>query len=153
MKRLVACILIGAAAIVAGCGAGNSDPEAARRYIEQKAAETYPGTPDSQDIPALRDRGKGVFRAAGCEMCHSATAQRNGLAGPPLGGISERMLARHNQDGLEGRRWLFKHIRDPQRFPGPYADSDEYRGAFMPPNGTLKDDDLRALIEFLWHLP
>lgn len=149
MKWLLPMLLL-----LAACGGGaNADPRATEKYIEQQASSAYAALPDAAEIPALRDKGRDIFKAAGCELCHSTLRQRQGMTGPPLGGISEQMLDRHKKDALEGRRWLFKHIRDPQRFPGPHAGADDYRGAFMPPNNRLNNDEMRALIEFLWHLP
>lgn len=151
MSRILACIVFFAG--LAGCGGSNADPKATERYIEKQALEAYPTVPSAAEIPALRDKGRDIFKAAGCELCHSTLRERQGMRGPPLGGISERMLERHNKDALAGRRWMYKHIRDPQRFAGPHAGSPEYTGAFMPPNGRLNDDEMRALVEFLWHLP
>jgi len=150
MKRALACLAL---ALAACGGAANTDPLAMVKYREKQAVEAYPAVPSAADGAKMRDQGQPIFRAAGCEVCHSTARDRKGMTGPPLGGISERMLAEHNNDPLEGRRWLYKHIRDPGRFPGQHAGKSEYSGAFMPPNDRLKDDELRALIEFLWHLP
>lgn len=152
MRPPLLCLTL-AVLCASACGGGTGDANAATRYIEQAAATSLAAVPGAEESASLRETGRNVFRGSGCEMCHSITRQRNGMAGPPLGGISERMLERYSNDALEGRRWLFKHIRDPRRFEGPFANSPDYRGAFMPPNGQIKDEELRALVEFLWHLP
>jgi len=144
-------VVILASLLLAACGPG--DPEAGKRVAEASALAAYPELPKPGDVPALQAAGKPIFKAAGCETCHSSSHDRNGLMGPPLGGVAETVLAQHKGDPLEARRWMVKHIRDPQRFPGQHAGTDDYRGSAMPPNGMLKDADLRALVEFLWHLP
>lgn len=135
------------------CGGGASDPEAAKRNVEAFAQKTYPGLPTPDEIQKLIGHGQHAFKASSCEMCHSTTTDRKGLAGPALGGVSARVLERHKGDPLEARRWLAKHVRDPQVFPGPNAGADEYRGLAMPPNAMLREEQMRALVEYLWSLP
>jgi cytochrome c551/c552 len=141
------------AAAACGGGGSNRDPQAMTRHIEEQSRAAYPALPGADESATLRERGRGIFKAAGCELCHSTSRERKGMSGPPLGGLAEVMPGRHDNDALEARRWLYRHIRDPQRFAGPHAGTPEYRGAFMPPNTRLNDDEMRALIEFLWHLP
>jgi hypothetical protein len=61
------------------------------------------------------------------------------------------VLARHDNDSLQARRWLVKHIKDAPRFPGEFAGHPDYPGV-MTPNPRISDEDLRALVEYLWTL-
>jgi hypothetical protein len=63
----------------------------------------------------------------------------------------QRALEQHDHDALEARRWLVKHIKDPARYPGQFAGHPDYPG-FMVPNPRLTDEDLAALVEYLWTL-
>jgi cytochrome c5 len=135
------------------CGCPEPNPNAARDSVDTLALQAYPAVPAVADIPALRDAGRRIFVGSSCEMCHSTTPERKGLAGPPLGGVSTRVLERFKGDPLEGRRWLVKHIRDPHVYPSPFAGTDDYRGAAMPPNGRLQEQHMRELVEYLWSLP
>jgi len=147
--RKVAVIL----ALAAACACAERNPNAARDAAERMALRAYPELPAVADVPALREAGRTHFRSQACEMCHSTSAERKGLAGPPMGGLAVRVLERHGGDALEGRRWLVKHIRDPHVFPSPHAGTAEYRGAAMPPNGRLQEKQLREIVEYLWSLP
>jgi cytochrome c5 len=148
--RWLACLALLA---LFACACFESNPNAARDSAESLAKAAYPAVPDVNEIPALRTTGQRMFGASSCEMCHSTTRERKGLAGPPLGGISGRVLERFKGDPLESRRWLVKHIRDPHAFPSPFAGSEDYRNAAMPPNGRLREKDMQALVEYLWSLP
>lgn len=119
---------------------------------EQSAANAFPDIPSSTEAMQLVEAGRKAFRGLGCESCHSITADRSGLMGPPLGGISDRVLARQDHDPLKARRWLVMHIKDPAKYPGAHVGDDAYRGTHMPPNPRVPDHDLRALVEFLWTL-
>lgn len=151
-NTLAVCGALALACLLVACG-GPRDPNAQRELAEQSARTVYPELPPAEQTSRLQEAGRHNFRSQSCEMCHSITRERKGLLGPPLGGTSERVLERHGGDALQARRWLVKHIRDPYRFPGPHAGSSEYRGASMPPNTTLPDEQMKALVEYLWHLP
>ncbi|MCB9894552.1 MAG: cytochrome c [Planctomycetes bacterium] len=135
----------------AGClDSGNipgvtTDPEAA-------AKAAFPELPPAAEATQLKDRGSKMFNGLGCQSCHSTTHERNGLMGPPLGGVSDRVLERKDHDPLKARRWLVMHIKDPLMYPSPFADQADYKGTHMPPNPRVTDEDLRALVEFLWAL-
>ena len=147
MKRL---LMMLSALLLTGCPpAGNqpgvtSDPE-------QSALNAYPDIPDSSQAMADAERGGKLFRQFTCLSCHSTDGERRNLAGPPLGGVSDRTLARNNNNSLEARRWLVKHIKDPGRDPGEYAGHADDPN-FMTPNPRITDEDLRALVEYLWSL-
>jgi cytochrome c2 len=108
--------------------------------------------PSAEETLKLEPTGKSLFVRAGCAACHSITKERAGLVGPPLGGLADRVLARHDNDDLEARRWLVKHIRDPITYPSPYKSEPAYKNTHMPPQHGITDEDLRALIEYLWML-
>ncbi len=118
----------------------------------EKAAEnSFPDVPDSDEARKLIEQGERIFRTAACASCHSTTSERMGLQGPPLGGVADRHLPENDNDPLETRRWMVKHIKEPQEYPGAFHDSREYPN-IMPPGRHLADEDLRALVEYLWSL-
>ena len=151
MRSAAALLLIAIGLFVAGClDSGNVagvSPDA-----ESAAASAYPELPSASDAMKLKEDGSKLFRGLGCQSCHSMTPERSGLMGPPLGGVSDRVLTRQDNDPLKARRWIVMHIKDPVMHPSPYAKDDAYRGTHMPPNPRLPDADLRALVEFLWTL-
>jgi cytochrome c551/c552 len=119
---------------------------------EAAAEAAYAAVPSPEISLELQDRGKRIFDASGCLSCHSKTTDRNGLMGPPLGGIADRVLARHDNDTLKARRWLVMHIRDPFKYPSPFKDDPDFKGMHMPPTSRVTDTDMRALVEYLWLL-
>ncbi|MCC7509630.1 MAG: cytochrome c [Planctomycetes bacterium] len=137
--------------LLAGCGPPGNIPGVTAN-TEMAAEAAFPAGPAAEDSLALSDKGKPMFQRFGCAACHSITAERSGLMGPPLGGLSDRVLSRHEYDDLQARRWLVKHIRDPQTFPSPYKQEPEYARTHMPPNPRISDEDMRALVEYLWML-
>ncbi|MBX3458753.1 MAG: cytochrome c [Planctomycetes bacterium] len=122
------------------------------RNANAAALAVYPQAPAAEEALELSRQGKPLFQRFGCAACHSVTQERQGLMGPPLAGVSDRVLARHEYNELEARRWLVKHIRDPQGFPSPFKDEAAYKNTHMPPNSGIRDEDLRALVEYLWLL-
>jgi mono/diheme cytochrome c family protein len=121
-----------------------SDPEKA-------AIAIYPEIPSAEESLRLIEDGKKYFTAFSCAGCHSTTNDRAGLQGPPLGGTPVRYTQKNDDDELEARRWLVKHIKSPQDYPGIYFNTEEYPN-FMPPNQNISDADLKSLVEFLWSL-
>lgn len=138
------------AALQAGCNMDSEHP-GVTSDIEEAAIRVYPSVPTPEESVELAQQGKPLMRRFVCESCHSLTDERSGLLGPPLGGVAERVLARHDHDDLEARRWLVKHIRNPQAYPSPYRDDPAYR-SHMPANHRISNDDMRALVEHLWLL-
>lgn len=136
--------------MLAACGEGapRLSPD-----TEAMALAAYPAIPAAEDSLALREAGERNFRNFGCAACHSTKRERQGLLGPPLGGTAERVLPRHNNDALESRRWLARHIHDPQKYPGPFKEDPAYRGGFMPANPRIDAQPMRELVEYLWLLP
>lgn len=148
MKKLLALVLVLTACSPAGNGAfPGVDPDPV-----QGAAAAFAELPTAEQKPALLERGKLVFAAEACASCHSYTAERMGLLGPPMGGVLERNLGRNEGDALKTRRWLFLHIREPQRFPGAMTEPEAARGIRMPVHPRIPDEDLRALVEYLCSL-
>ncbi len=147
MKWLV--LFVFSAALV-GCSAGNRP--GVTKDAEAGAAKAFAEKPSAKETVELIREGEQVYRRSGCGNCHSLTEDRSGFAGPPLSGVGRRNLKNHDNDELKVRRWLFKHIRDPIQWPGEMADRPEYEGTHMPPNPYLKDEDLKALVEYLYHL-
>lgn len=146
-------ILITLALLTAACGAwasGNTPGVTKDPELAAKAA--FPDVPEGQEAVELRLKGKKLFTRFTCATCHSTTNERMGLMGPPLAGVSERHLAANDGDELKTRRWFVKHIKDPMAFPGLQHDKPEYERTHMPPNPRISDEDLRALVEFLWRL-
>ncbi len=119
---------------------------------EAAAEVAYAEVPSPETTLELQDKGRRIFDASGCLSCHSKTADRNGLMGPPLGGVADRVLARHDHDALKARRWLVMHIRDPHKYPSPFRDDPDFKGMHMPPTSRVTDADMQALVEYLWLL-
>lgn len=149
LPRLVFAALL--ATLAAGCNFDAEHP-GVTSDIEEAATIIYPEVPGVDETVELSRQGQPLFRRFVCESCHSISDERSGLLGPPLGGIAERVLARHEHDDLEARRWLVMHIRDPQAYPSPYKQDPDYRGAHMPPNHRISNSDMKALVEYLWLL-
>jgi cytochrome c2 len=146
MKRLALLLLF----LLAGCPISTNQP-GVTADAEQAALNAYPDIPDSSQAMADSERGSKLFRQFTCHSCHSTDDERRNLAGPPLGGVSDRVLERQNNNSLEARRWLVKHIKDPAKYPGEFAGHTDYPN-FMTPNPRITDEDLRALVEYLWSL-
>lgn len=146
-------VLVFVGFLVSACGAWTSaNTPGVTKDPEESAEQAFPDIPDGQQAVDLRLKGEKLFMRFGCGSCHSVTDERQGLMGPPLAGVADRHLPEHDNNALEARRWLVKHVKDPISFPGLYHDKPEYKGAHMPPNPRISDEDLRALVEFMWHL-
>jgi cytochrome c2 len=117
-----------------------------------KAEQVYAKLPEAAEATKLAEHGEKLFNSQACGSCHATATARGGLMGPPLGGVGAAVTARHQGDELAARRWMYKHIRDPQKWPGPHHGSDEYKGSAMPCYRGLQDQDVSALVEFLWTL-
>jgi mono/diheme cytochrome c family protein len=115
----------------------------------QAALTIYPELPPTQEILELREQGSRLFPRFGCAACHSPDDERRGLLGPPLGGVLERNLPRWEYSDLETRRWMVRHIRNPQEFPGVMAEHPDYARLHMPPHSRISDADMKALVEYL----
>jgi hypothetical protein len=150
-RTLLACALL--CGILVGCGWESASDKGITFDIEEAVMNAYPERPTVQETLDAQESGRRNFMAAGCAACHSTTRDRGVLIGPPLGGTAERLLPQHGGDDLEARRWIFKHIRDPQRYPGEYQTDPAYRGAIMLPHNRIPDRDLRDIVEFIWMLP
>lgn len=118
----------------------------------QKAEQVYPKLPEPEAAAKLAEHGGKLFNAQACGSCHATGTARGGLMGPPLGGVGPATAARHGGDELAARRWMYKHIRDPLAWPGPLHGTDEYKASAMPGYRGLQDQDVSALVEFLWTL-
>jgi cytochrome c551/c552 len=138
--------------LLVACGEPGGNAESRRGEIDAAATRIYAGVPPAGETAELIERGGKLFRTGGCESCHSTRIDRMGLVGPPLGRVSDRVLDRHDNDALEARRWLVRHIKAPQLYPSPYLEDEAYTGAHMPPYNHFRDEDMRALVEFLWSL-
>ena len=150
-KWSVVCLL-SALTTLCACGPMSGNATTRKAEVEQAAERIYAEVPDAATSSERAEYGEEFFRRAGCESCHSAREDRLGLMGPPLGGVARRVMERHENDELESRRWLIKHIKSPQLYPSPYAEDQEYHGMQMPAYAKFNDDDMRALVEFLWSL-
>ncbi len=117
-----------------------------------KSEQVYTKLPDATEATKLAEHGEKLFNSQACGSCHATGAARGGLMGPPLGGVGAAVTSRHAGDELAARRWMYKHIRDPQKWPGPHHGSDEYKSSAMPSYRGLQDQDVSALVEFLWTL-
>lgn len=150
--KILMTVCVAASLWVTGCGpaAGNSSVQ--RDEINQAAERIYPDVPGTEESSELIERGEKFFRQSGCESCHSTRDARMGLMGPPLGGVGTRVRQRQEGSELEARRWLIRHIKSPQLFPSPYTQDEQYSGTHMPPYNHFRDEDMRALVEFLWSL-
>jgi cytochrome c2 len=99
-------------------------------------------SPTSTSISSGLD-GKGLFKQ-NCSVCHSMTDEK--FTGPGLAGIESR---------VPGGNWLFEYIKNNEKLikaGDPYANKiyKEYGNAAMTVfEGTLSDDDIRAIIEYL----
>jgi cytochrome c2 len=138
-------------AFIAACN-WNANTPGISATPEAAADVAYPDVPSAETSLELQDKGRRIFDASGCLSCHSKTEERNGLMGPPLGGVADRVLARHDHDALKARRWLVMHIRDPFKYPSPFKDDPAFKGTHMPPTSRVTDADMRALVEYLWLL-
>ncbi|MBZ0136244.1 MAG: cytochrome c [Planctomycetes bacterium] len=152
--RFTVCLSALLVIVVVGCApTGNpGNEEMQRAELEQAGMRIYAALPEDSAKAALIEQGQKMYRTAGCESCHSTRQDRLGLQGPPLGGVSKRVMARQDDDALEARRWLVKHIKSPRLYPSPYKDDEAYHGTFMTPYNQFRDEDMRALVEFLWSL-
>lgn len=138
--------------ICVGCSSWyDGNREGVTRSPEKAAEAAFPDVPASGEAQELIRQGERVFRTGACASCHSTTTERSGLQGPPLGGVADRHLPLNDNDPLETRRWMVKHIKEPQDFPGAFHDSPDYPN-IMPANRHLTNEDLRALVEYLWSL-
>lgn len=144
-------LLAGLAVCLLACMPPSNQP-GITRDANAAAGAIYPESPAAEQTLELSQKGKPMFQRFGCAACHSVTTERQGLMGPPLAGVSDRVLARHEYNDLEARRWLVKHIRDPQGHPSPFKEDPAYKNTHMPPNTGIRDEDLRALVEYLWLL-
>ncbi len=158
MKRLnfaagvLATLTLASATVATSCNWDTNTPGVTRN-AKLSAENAYPEVPPPQETLQLADRGKPMFQRFACASCHSTSADRSGLLGPPLGGVATRVLDRMDHDELAARRWMVMHIKDPIKYPSPFKQDPDYRGAHMPPNPRISDDDMRALVEYLWLLP
>jgi cytochrome c len=88
------------------------------------------------------DRGRALIQRYGCGACHTVPGVdgANGLVGPPLTGIAERMVLAgelpNNPDNM--LRW----IRDPQSI----------EGGTMMPNLNVNETDARDIAAYLYTL-
>jgi mono/diheme cytochrome c family protein len=103
---------------------GNRDPVAVKAVT--------PG-PTSAVDQALYAKGRELFKSNGCNDCHG-TDGRAGTSGPSLLGIA----ARRGTDPA----WYMKFIHNP---------TSVKPNSMMPAFGNLKDDETRAIAEFLIH--
>ncbi|MDC1142145.1 cytochrome c [Planctomycetota bacterium] len=149
--KILLLIVFGSLTLVAcGFGAGGNQP-GITSDPDKAALAIYPSAPTAEETLALKEEGKDFFTAFGCASCHSTTGERASLQGPPLAGTANRYTQRNDGDELEARRWMVKHIKQPQDFPGVFFNTEEYPN-FMPPNRNITDADMKALVEFLWSL-
>lgn len=151
MTRTPVLVLLGCLLSLAGC-MGDSNVPGLTKDPEAAAEAAFPALPDGNEGPELIERGYKMFKGLGCEQCHSTNTARKGLQGPPLGGLSDRVIDNHDGDPLQARRWTVRHIKDPQQYPGDYAGHEDYKGSFMTPYNRVADDDMRALVEYLFSL-
>ncbi len=130
----LACALFGLV-VVAGC----------KKVGTTSAPATPPLNPGSTKEPAAIDNdpsdkyaaAKATFRAQ-CSRCHSTTPPGEGAGGRRGKGPN---LAKIGADPKHTKTWLSEHIRDPQ------AHTEESR---MPKfEGKIKDNDLKALVDYL----
>jgi cytochrome c2 len=147
--RILALIL--STLLVAAC-TDNANTPGVTKDPEASAKAAYPKVPDASKAGELIDRGQKLFKSLTCQQCHSTGPERSGLSGPPLGGYADRALQKQDSDPLKARRWTVKHIKDPRKYPGQFAGTDEYKGTFMTPFNRITDEDLRALVEYLFSL-
>jgi len=113
---------------------GITDDEADKliAFLEWTSKVDTNGWPPKPVLAAmLKARGKGVvvYEANGCSACHMIGGV-GGTSGPDLTGVGTR----HDRD------WHIAHLKDPQSVVPDSA---------MPPFGSLSQEDIDALADYL----
>lgn len=135
--------------LVVACGSNAADPAKRPAGGDEGASIAISSVPPIEEQKRLADQGAAVFKKYACGSCHSRSDERQALAGPALGKVAQRHLARQSGDELATRRWFYAHIRNPEGHPGVFHGDGAYAAAKMPAYTQLNDDEMRALIEFL----
>jgi len=125
---------------VLGC-AGDSDSqntqsEGAQPAAQQTAVTPTPSGPVDRE---LLERGEGLFRAKGCNGCHTIGGGR--LTGPDLAGVTER-----REYG-----WVLAMITQPDSMIKTDPTARQLFAEYMTPmlNMNITPDEARAIYEFL----
>ncbi|HEV3483925.1 MAG TPA: c-type cytochrome [Vicinamibacterales bacterium] len=109
------------------------EKSAFNRWLDQQAAAAVP-------VSAEHARGEEVFRASGCQACHTVRGtDMAGVIGPDLTHVGSRLSVGAGilpNDADAFRRWIAstEHVKP---------------GVHMPQFGMLPDEDLRALAAYL----
>ncbi len=102
---------------------------------------------------AMIEQGLAIYHAQYCGVCHTlAAAGTSGQFGPDHDGIGTTAAARIQEPNYSGsaqsaQEYLMESLVKPDAyFVGAYAGSSHR----MPPYTHLSDEDLRALVAFLF---
>jgi cytochrome c2 len=91
-------------------------------------------------------KGKAVYSSKGCGACHTINKPGAKMAGPDLGGVTQRRSA----------DWLTRWLKDPGAMFGHDSTADailaEAKNVKMP-NLKLSDGDIASLIAYLGENP
>jgi mono/diheme cytochrome c family protein len=128
---------------------GHTAWERVKEHVDEAIAHGAP-TPIPPEaaiqVPPELRAGSEAFTRNGCVACHSLSAERQNLVGPPLGGLGQRAGTR--KPGMSAEDYIRESVRNPnahivEGFPGPPS--------LMPPfaPAQLPDDQLEQLVQFL----
>lgn len=128
----------------ASCGAGSADRSGTLRVLSVHEMKKWiAGGCGATNLPP-RELGARLFRQRGCSTCHSTTAERKDLAGPPLGGLVGKRVTTDRGETVADDAYLRQSIVDPTaRIVSGYQ-------PVMPQfKGLLDDRQVDALLGYI----
>jgi cytochrome c oxidase subunit II len=127
------------------CGTSHSQMITRVKVVSDQEYKAFlEGGGGMENLPPL-ELGKKLFSGRGCNACHSVTAERKGLPGPPLGGKFGTMeKLKEGPDVKIDENYLRESILEPNaKIVAGYE-------PVMPTfKGRLKDRQLNALIDYI----
>jgi mono/diheme cytochrome c family protein len=132
----IACLV--AVGLSAGC------KKTAKTTAPPNPFPTPPGPPGGTpvDTSGPHAAGKQVFMANGCGRCHTVGSAGGGPMMPGRPGMKGPDLGTVGRDPAHTAEWIMGYVRNPRSY------KEDSRMPPVPPQ-KLKDEDLRALAEYL----
>ncbi len=111
-------------------------------------AEDAAATPEAPS--AAVQSGEKIFKA-NCASCHKVASK---MVGPALAGAEQRWIAAGDYNGISGREWLTKWVKNSQEVVKegyPYANKvyNEYNKSVMTAFTTLTDEDVANVLAYV----
>ncbi len=113
-----------------------------------------PGLVRAQDAPSEQVLAGEKLYKSNCASCHKLNAK---LIGPALEGVEGRWVDGAEHEGIDGREWLkrwIKNWQDPVNAGNPYAVSmQNFDGSAMTQFPALQDADIENILAYIAHGP